>query len=114
MKRTQVIRDGAKNISLSPPRCTAGTKECEDHEVRSDPICVMSFFGSALAFGSTVLSFEYISHRHAGKICLFRSYHLRSTILPAWLSSFSILTSLDMRMSSCTSKLKSGPDFPRA
>ena len=54
------------------------------------------------------------SHRDAGKMCLFRWYQLRSTTLPACDSSFSTVASARRRTSSCTSKLNSGPDFPRA
>ena len=41
-------------------------------------------------------------------------YQCRSTIFPACDSSFSTRASLTVRTSSCTSKWKSGPDFPRA
>eukprot|EP00929_Paragymnodinium_shiwhaense_P028310 TRINITY_DN16433_c0_g1_i2.p1 TRINITY_DN16433_c0_g1~~TRINITY_DN16433_c0_g1_i2.p1 ORF type:complete len:141 (+),score=0.89 TRINITY_DN16433_c0_g1_i2:120-542(+) len=61
-----------------------------------------------ISFCSICLSLEKISQRFAGKMCLFRSYHLRSTILPAWESSRCTLTS-EMRRSSLTSKLNKGP-----
>lgn len=54
------------------------------------------------------------SHLDAGNMCLFLPYHALVTILPAWLSSFSLVASLCSLTSSRTSKWNSGPLLPRA